>query len=108
VDNLFATRGWDTNVKQARIFSDWTGLVGQEIAEHSTPTSLAEGKLHISAESTAWATQLRMMNSQIMARLVKELGPTIVTGLHITGPVAPSWKRGGWSIRGRGPRDTYG
>jgi predicted nucleic acid-binding Zn ribbon protein len=40
---------------------------------------------------------------------VAELGQQVVTKLIITGPVGPSWKHGGWSVRGaRGPRDTYG
>ena len=26
----------------------------------------------------------------------------------ITGPVAPSWRKGGRHVKGRGPRDTYG
>jgi predicted nucleic acid-binding Zn ribbon protein len=40
---------------------------------------------------------------------VAELGPEVVTRLHISGPVGPSWKHGAWSVAGgRGPRDTYG
>jgi predicted nucleic acid-binding Zn ribbon protein len=32
-----------------------------------------------------------------------------VRKVFITGPTGPSWKHGGWSVRGaRGPRDTYG
>jgi predicted nucleic acid-binding Zn ribbon protein len=65
--------------------------------------------LRIAAESTAWATQLRLLAAAMLARLVAELGPDVVTKLVITGPTAPSWKHGGFSVRGaRGPRDTYG
>jgi len=32
----------------------------------------------------------------------------VVNSLRITGPAAPSWKKGRLHIAGRGPRDTYG
>ena len=45
----------------------------------------------------------------LLARIVAELGPDVVTRIVVTGPVAPSWKHGPRSVRGaRGPRDTYG
>lgn len=106
---LFAERGWSQPVTEARVFADWAGLVGAEIASRSEPVSLQGGELRVTAESTAWATQLRLMAPSIVARLAAELGPDVVRRLHVTGPVAPSWKHGGRAVRGaRGPRDTYG
>ncbi len=102
-------RGWQRPLAEARVFAEWSVLVGPEVAAHSSPQSLHEGELRIAAESTAWATQLRLLAGQLLSRLVAELGPDIVAKLVITGPVGPSWKHGGRSVRGaRGPRDTYG
>jgi predicted nucleic acid-binding Zn ribbon protein len=102
-------RGWKQPLAEARVFAEWAVLVGEDVAEHCSPQSLNEGELRITAESTAWATQLRMLGSMLLARLVAELGPDVVTKLAITGPTGPSWKHGGRSVRGaRGPRDTYG
>jgi predicted nucleic acid-binding Zn ribbon protein len=102
-------RGWDRPLAEARVFADWPALVGADVAAHCAPQSLTTGELRIAAESTAWATQLRMLAGTLLARLVAELGPDVVTKLIITGPVGPSWKHGGRSVRGaRGPRDTYG
>jgi predicted nucleic acid-binding Zn ribbon protein len=102
-------RGWQRPLAEARVFADWAALVGDDVAAHSTPVGLRDGELKVSAESTAWATQLRLLAAAILARLVAELGPDVVTRLVITGPVGPSWKHGGYSVRGtRGPRDTYG
>jgi predicted nucleic acid-binding Zn ribbon protein len=102
-------RGWDRPLAQARVFTDWAALVGSDVAAHCTPQSLAEGELRIAAESTAWATQLRLLSATLLSRLVAELGPDVVTKLRIGGPSAPSWKHGNRSVRGsRGPRDTYG
>ena len=51
---------------------------------------------------------MRMLQSQVLTTIEKRLGPGIVTRLDIVGPAAPSWRKGRRSIRGRGPRDTYG
>lgn len=102
-------RGWDRPIAEARVFAEWPALVGAEVAAHCAPQSLTKGELRIAAESTAWATQLRLLAGTLLARLVAELGPQVVTKLIISGPVGPSWKHGAWSVRGaRGPRDTYG
>lgn len=102
-------RGWERPLAEARVFAEWPRLVGAEVAAHARPVSLRDGQLNVAAESTVWATQLRLLAGTMLARLVDQLGAQIVTKLVITGPVAPSWKHGGYSVRGaRGPRDTYG
>jgi predicted nucleic acid-binding Zn ribbon protein len=104
-----AERGWQQPLAEGRVFAEWQSLVGPEVAAHCAPQSLVDGELRITAESTAWATQLRLLASTLLARLVAELGPQVVTKLVVTGPTGPSWKHGGRSVRGaRGPRDTYG
>lgn len=101
--------GWERPIAEGRVFAEWPLLVGADVAAHSTPQSLRDGELRIAAESTAWASQLRLLSATLLARLVAQLGPAVVTKLVISGPVAPSWKHGSRSVRGaRGPRDTYG
>lgn len=101
--------GWIAPLAEAKLLGQWESVVGPEIAAHCQPTSLTDGELRIAAESTAWATQLRLMARQILARIGQEMPPGTVTKLHISGPSGPSWKRGPWSMRGgRGVRDTYG
>jgi predicted nucleic acid-binding Zn ribbon protein len=106
---LFSERGWDRPVAEARVFADWATLVGPDVASRCKPVGLRDGELRLAAESTAWATQLRLLSSTLLAKLVAELGPHVVTRLSIGGPVGPSWKHGPRSVPGaRGPRDTYG
>lgn len=101
--------GWDRPLAEARVFAQWASIVGVGVAAHCEPTGLRAGELRVAAESTAWATQLRMLAGTLLARIVAEVGPHVVTRVVITGPVAPSWKHGRRSVRGaRGPRDTYG
>ncbi|MGV0653780.1 DUF721 family protein [Mycolicibacterium thermoresistibile] len=106
--DLARTRGWTGRVAEASVFGCWPEVVGEQIAAHAAPTSLRDGVLTISAESTAWATQLRMVQSQVLAKIAAAVGDGVVTSLKIVGPVAPSWRKGRYHIPGRGPRDTYG
>jgi predicted nucleic acid-binding Zn ribbon protein len=104
-----AELGWVAPLAHARLMGQWSSVVGAEIAARCQPVSLTDGELKVSAESTAWATQLRLMAPQILARIARELPAGLVTKLIIIGPSAPSWKHGPWSMHGgRGARDTYG
>ncbi|OBA59804.1 hypothetical protein A5647_16065 [Mycobacterium sp. 1100029.7] len=101
-------RGWSGRVAEGTVLGHWPSVVGHQIADHATPTALNEGVLSVAAESTAWATQLRMIQAQLLAKIAAAVGNGVVTSLKITGPAAPSWRKGPRHISGRGPRDTYG
>jgi predicted nucleic acid-binding Zn ribbon protein len=83
-------------------------VVGADTAAKSSPEDLIYGTLTVRCESTAWATQLRLMYSDILERLNADYPALNVTALKMLGPDAPSWKKGPRSVPGRGPRDTYG
>lgn len=103
-----ADRGWADRVSCGAVFAKWTQLVGPEVAEHAQPVSLQDGELTVQASSTAWATQLRLLQRQLIARITAGVGPGVVTRLRVRAPAAPNWHHGPRHVRGRGPRDTYG
>jgi predicted nucleic acid-binding Zn ribbon protein len=105
---LVKARGWQRPAAEATVFGAWERVVGPEVAEHSRPVKLEGGELTVEAESTAWATQLRLLAGSLLKRIAAEVGHNVVTKLHIHGPATPSWSRGPRRVRGRGPRDTYG
>ena len=82
----------------------WDTIVGPDIAAHAQPTLLRDKVLHVQAESTAWATQLRYIQSQVLAKIAAGVGHRVVTSLRITGPKAPSWKKGPRSVPAAAPR----
>ncbi|HEY7054507.1 MAG TPA: DUF721 family protein [Mycobacterium sp.] len=106
--NVAATRGWSGRVAEGTVLGAWRAVVGEQIAEHASPVALREGVLSVTAESTAWATQLRLMQTQLLAKIAAAVGDGVVAELRITGPTAPSWRKGPRRVAGRGPRDTYG
>jgi len=106
---LIASQGWDERLSVQRVYSDWPGVVGAEVAAHSLVEGFADGILHIRADSTKWAKELKLLAPGLVRRLNAELGQGAVLRVEIRGPEAPSWKRGKRTVRdGRGPRDTYG
>lgn len=104
-----AQRGWHTEFGVRVLLTRWPSIVGEVNAEHCQPVAFKNQILQVQAESTTWATVLRQMAPQIVARLNAELGDGSVQRIEVRGPAAPSWKHGIRSVRdGRGPRDTYG
>jgi len=108
VDRLLADRGWETDAAVGGAMGRWGAIVGPELAAHCEPLSFERGKLVVQADSTAWATQLRLLAPVLLRRLNEDLGAGTVSSVKVLGPGSPSWKRGRLSVRGRGPRDTYG
>ena len=101
-------RGWRTKLAGGWIHSHWSLLVGDRIAGHTKVEKFADKKLYISCDSTAWASNLRTMQRNILSTIEEKVGPDIVTELRISGPKPPSWRYGPLHVKGRGPRDTYG
>ena len=109
LSEVISNRNWSQGVAEGSLFSDWVQIVGQEIATHTTPISLVDGKLTIQCSSSAWATQMRLMQSDLLKTISTTAPGALVEELIFIGPHAPTWKRGLRTIRGaRGPRDTYG
>ena len=108
MDRLLVDRGWKVDVAVGAVMGRWATIVGPDVAAHCTPVTFGDGVLTVRADSTAWATQLRLMSSSILGRLEAEVGKDTVIELRVQGPGAPSWTRGLRKATGPGPRDTYG
>ncbi|HWC35562.1 MAG TPA: DciA family protein [Mycobacteriales bacterium] len=108
VHDLVRDRSWERTLTAAGLLPRWADIVGADIAAHCRPERLTDGELTCVAESTAWATQLRLLNRQLLARIAAEVGDGVVTRLRVHGPTAPDWRHGPLRVMGRGPRDTYG
>jgi predicted nucleic acid-binding Zn ribbon protein len=108
LNRMVADRGWSSPVAVGSVMARWPQLVGPEVAAHCTPESFEDTTLRVRCDSTAWATQLRLLSSALLDRFARELGPDVVRSLQVLGPATPSWRKGMRHVRGRGPRDTYG
>jgi predicted nucleic acid-binding Zn ribbon protein len=107
IEGLVDTRGWQQRAAMGSVFGRWTEIVGPDLAAHTRPDGFADGELAVTADSTAWATQVRLLAAQLVRRLNAELGDGAVLRVRVRGP-APPRRRGGWRVPGgKGPGDTY-
>ena len=108
LERLLLDRGWTADVTVGSVMGRWAEIVGPEIADHVRPVTFEGSVLTVQAESTAWATQLRLLTSALLGRIDEVVGPGVVTEFVVLGPAAPSWVKGRRRVQGPGPRDTYG
>lgn len=114
IERLIINKGWDLQIATGKLQGQWGLIVGHEIASHVTIESFnldpsgQSGTLILRAETSAWATQIRLLLPTISQRLGQEIGQGRISEIKVLGPTAPSWKHGQRSVKGRGPRDTYG
>lgn len=102
--------GWNAGMNAGRVLEEWDEIVGERLATHCRPVSLEDGVLVVSASSSAWAAQLRMLSPQLITTIEEHVGSHVISELKVTGPAAAerTWKKGRRTVTWRGPRDTYG
>ena len=108
VGRLVSEQGWETDLRVHGVFSRWESVVGSEVAAHVTPESYADGRLVVRTDSTAWATQMKLLAGNLVHRLNQDLGDGTVEVIDVLGPHTPRWTSGRFRVKGPGPRDTYG
>jgi predicted nucleic acid-binding Zn ribbon protein len=108
LSSLFRDRGWVQEVSVGGVVGRWRDVVGDQIADHCTPETFADGVLVVRTDSTAWAQQLKMLAPQLVGRMAEDIGQGVVTEVRVLGPAGPGFGKGKRSVRGRGPRDTWG
>lgn len=108
VDRLTTDNGWENEIAVHGVMARWAQIVGRDVAAKVQPVRYGDGVLTVQAESSAWATQMRMLAPQIVKRMNDEIGDGSVTRLDVQGPQSRTWHKGSRRVKGRGPRDTYG
>ncbi len=101
-------QGWQDRSAVAVLMSQWAQIVGPELAEHVIPAGFDAAVLTLQADSTAWATQVRLLLPDVHRAVDARVGAGVVERIRILAPQAPSWTAGPRRVQGRGPRDTYG
>ncbi|MFJ7059448.1 DUF721 domain-containing protein [Streptomyces griseobrunneus] len=113
INRLITERGWETPAAVGGVMGRWPQIVGDDLANHCVPLRYDEDPaarvLTVSCDSTAWATQLRLLAPQLVARLNADLGQGTVRMIKVVGPGGPERRFGPLRAPGsKGPGDTYG
>ena len=111
INRLITERGWETPAAVGGEMGRWPQIVGEDVAKHCEPETYDEDErvLVVRCDSTAWATNLRLLAPQLVARLNQDLGHGAVTLIKVQGPSGPARRYGPLRAPGSGkPDDTYG
>lgn len=66
-----------------RVVEHWEAAVGPEVASHCRPSSLRNGLLEATVDSSVWCHELTLRRRQILAALRRELGEGAPTDLRL-------------------------
>ncbi|MBN0043306.1 DUF721 domain-containing protein [Streptomyces actuosus] len=111
INRLITERGWEAPAAVGGVMGRWPQIVGEDVAKHCVPERYDEDErvLFVRCDSTAWATNLRLLAPQLVARLNEDLGQGRVRMIRVQGPGVPARRYGPLRAPGgRGPGDTYG
>ncbi|MEV5756154.1 DUF721 domain-containing protein [Streptomyces tendae] len=114
INRLITERGWETPAAVGGVMGRWPQIVGEDVAKHCVPERYDEDErvLVVRCDSTAWATNLRLLAPTLVARLNEDLGHGSVRLIKVLGPggpAGPGRRYGPLRAPGsQGPGDTYG
>ena len=65
-----ALRGGTSDARSmGSLFSRWVDAVGEVVADHARPVKLDGDRLLVEVDEPGWATQLRFLEADVIARL---------------------------------------
>ncbi|MFJ4810926.1 DUF721 domain-containing protein [Streptomyces longwoodensis] len=111
INRLLTERGWEAPAAVGGVMGRWPQIVGEDVAKHCEPERYDEDErvLVVRCDSTAWATNLRLLAPTLVARLNEDLGHGAVRQIKVQGPSGPVRRYGPLRAPGsKGPGDTYG
>ncbi|MFJ6927154.1 DUF721 domain-containing protein [Streptomyces nigra] len=111
INRLITERGWETPAAVGGVMGRWPEIVGEDVSKHCVPERYDEDErvLVVRCDSTAWATNLRLLAPTLVARLNEDLGHGSVRQIKVQGPGGPARRYGPLRAPGStGPGDTYG
>ncbi|MEY9487516.1 putative nucleic acid-binding Zn ribbon protein [Streptomyces calvus] len=111
INRLLTERGWEAPAAVGGVMGRWPEIVGEDVAKHCEPERYDEDErvLVVRCDSTAWATNLRLLAPTLVARLNEDLGHGRVRLIKVIGPGGPARRFGPLRAPGStGPGDTYG
>ena len=92
INRLITERGWETPAAVGGVMGRWPQIVGEDLAKHCVAGEVRRGRAgpDRACDSTAWATKLRLLAPQLVARLNEDLGHGTVRLIKVLGPGGPA------------------
>lgn len=81
---LAARRGWRSHLVAGDLYAEWAAVVGDKLAEHTSPLRLQGGVLVLAASSPLWASEVRQLGAVITRRINERLGAGTVRTITVS------------------------
>jgi predicted nucleic acid-binding Zn ribbon protein len=107
ISTAITDRGWAPFLARESVLENWADIVGDDVAAHTIP-EITDDLVTVRCDSSAWATNLRIMRHEILAGILARFPDSGLVKISVVGPGVPNQIRGPRSVKWRGPRDTYG
>jgi predicted nucleic acid-binding Zn ribbon protein len=65
------------------VLGAWADVVGESVAAHAKPVAVRNGALVVEVDDPAWATQLRWLGDDLLARLAERIGSPVADRVEI-------------------------
>jgi predicted nucleic acid-binding Zn ribbon protein len=79
---ILKDRGWNSIIRQNRVFDEWEGAVGSIIARNARPVRVDRGVILAVVSSPAWTQELTLKKETIIGRLNDRLGKPVITDIR--------------------------
>jgi predicted nucleic acid-binding Zn ribbon protein len=66
------------DVEALKVFSLWSEVVGERIAQHARPVRVNKQRLFVEVDNPVWLSQLRLMRLDILDRIEKTMGKDLI------------------------------
>ena len=74
--------GLEKRIKECAILSFWNDAVGENIASHTKPVKVYDGRMTVLVESSSWTQELTFLKSGIMERLNSTIGKKVIKDIY--------------------------
>jgi predicted nucleic acid-binding Zn ribbon protein len=65
------------------VFSRWEEIVGDDVAAHCRPVSITGHTLLVEASDSTWASELRWLENEVVARLSEVCGSDRISAMNV-------------------------
>ncbi|MDQ3757402.1 MAG: DUF721 domain-containing protein [Actinomycetota bacterium] len=79
----YAARSGASRPVLATVFGRWAEVVGVDLAAHARPVSISDGALVVAVDDPTWASQLRWLGEDLLARLAEAAGEPVAERVEV-------------------------
>jgi len=82
LDHLFDRWNLKRPLREQGVFAVWDQVVGEALAAHAQPASIAQGRLLVTVSDPAWNSQLQFLKDDLKQKLNHLLGRSVVNDIR--------------------------